>query len=152
MLDGSKSFKPMYKFSDIKELGKEDGEYMTVMEAKTECLRIQSLYREQTREIKEERIKEELILNLKRKYITEFRYAIKFLMEQASIQLLLFSSAAKANLVGIIYLALLLTMLVVKKKSTGMRYILYAIGANMIFEYLMTLTNLTFANSPMPFP
>jgi len=43
-------------------------------------------------------------------------------------------------------------MLVVKKKATGMRYILYGIGLNMIFEYVMTLTNLSFANSPQQFP
>lgn len=33
-----------------------------------------------------------------------------------------------------------------------MRYILYAICANMIFEYGMLLSNLSFANSPMQFP
>jgi hypothetical protein len=64
----------------------------------------------------------------------------------------LFSSAGKANLVGILYLGLLLTMILIKKKSTAMRYILYAICANMIFEYGMTLSNLNFANSPMQFP
>jgi len=40
-------------------------------------------------------------------------------------------------------------MLLKDKKSVAMRYILYAICVNLIFEYGITLTNLNFANSPM---
>ncbi len=79
------SFKRRNLTSDIKKIYKGDNEYLTVMEAKTECLRIQTFYREQTPEIKEDRIKEELLLSLKRKYTTDFKYAIKFVMEQISI-------------------------------------------------------------------
>ncbi len=43
-------------------------------------------------------------------------------------------------------------MILIKKKSTAMRYILYAICGNLIFEYGITLSNLNFANSPMQFP
>jgi|LauGreDrversion4_2_1035121.scaffolds.fasta_scaffold14236_5 hypothetical protein len=71
--------------SEIKKIHKGDNDYLTVMEAKTECLRIQTFYREQTPEIKEDRIKEELLLSLKRKYSSDFKYAIKFVMEQISI-------------------------------------------------------------------
>jgi hypothetical protein len=61
----------------------------------------------------------------------------------------LFSSAGKAGLIGTLYLGLLGFMLLKDKKSVAMRYILYAICVNLIFEYGITLTNLNFANSPM---
>lgn len=62
-------------------LTKTDKDFITVMEAKMECLRIEEEYREQTTEVREARIKNELIMGLKRKYTTEFRFGVKFLME-----------------------------------------------------------------------
>jgi len=83
--EGVRNLEPTNKTSEVKKVVKHDSEYLTVMEAKRQCLYIQSLYREQTREVKENRIKEELIYSLKRKYTTDFRYAIKFLAEQLSM-------------------------------------------------------------------
>lgn len=136
----------------IDQLHKEDSQFLTVMEARKECQRIELEYREETRLMRENRAKEELILSLKRKYTNQFRFAVKFLMEQASLQLLLFSCAHKSNIISILYLGLLLTMLVIKKKATGMRYIVNAIGLSLMLKYVLTLTNLTFANTPMGFP
>ena len=97
-------------------------------------------------------MKDELILEIKRKYTHEFRGAVKFLMEQMSMQLLLFSAAHKSNIISILYLGLLFLMLVVPKKSTGMRVISICLGISLILEYFMTLTNLSVTNSPMDFP
>ena len=138
--------------SIISKLEKTDSDYITVMEAKNECARIEILYRDQTNEVIEARLKEELILGLKRKYTSEFRFAVKFLMEQMSLQLLLFSCAHKSNIFSIFYLILLLIMIKIAKKATGMRYIIFAVSANVVFEYMLTLTNMTNANSPMEFP
>jgi hypothetical protein len=122
------------------------------MEARKECMRIEIEYREQSEEMRENLAKEELTLSLKRKYTNEFRYAIKFIIEQVALQLLLFSCANKSNIFSILYLSLLLVMIMIKKKSTAMRYIINAISASLILKYILVLTNLTFANSPMGFP
>jgi hypothetical protein len=55
------------------------------MEAKQECERIESLYREQTPYIKEKRLKNIIELGIKRKYMIQLRSALKFLMEQLSL-------------------------------------------------------------------
>lgn len=136
----------------IDKLRKDDSQFLTVMEAKKECMRIEMMYREQTEEMRENLARQELTLSLKRKYTIEFRYAIKFLMEQASLQLLLFSAANKSNIFSILYLGLLLAMIMVRKKSTPMRYFVNAIAITMVLKYILVLTNLTFANTPMGFP
>ena len=43
-------------------------------------------------------------------------------------------------------------MIMITKKSTPMRYFVNAIAISMILKYLLVLTNLTFANTPMGFP
>lgn len=127
-------------------------DFITVMEAKYECERIKSLYREQTIKVQEKRLKHTLVQGIKRKYTIQFRSALKFIMEQLSLQLLLLSCANKSNFVSILYLGLLLMFLLIKNKTTGMLYMSYAFGATLVFEYFLSLINLTTVNSPMKFP
>lgn len=103
--------------------------------------------------MRESTAKDELVLGLKRKYTNQFRFAVKFIMEQVSIQLLLFSCGQKSNIFSIVYLVLLfLSIIVIKKRATGMRFIGNTLGVVLLVKYLLVLTNLTFANSPMGFP
>jgi hypothetical protein len=73
-------------------------------------------------------------------------------MEQVSIQLILFSCAYKSNVFSIFYLGLLLCMILRSNKQEGMRFTLICLVASVGLSYLVTLTNLTSANSPMTFP
>lgn len=122
------------------------------MEAKQECDRVESLYREQTEEVQEKRLRGIVELGLKRKYVIKMRNAMKIVMEQISLQLLLLSCANKSNIVSVIYLGLLLTFLLIKNKTTGMLYMSYTFGIILATEYIISLTNLTSLNNPMPFP
>ena len=91
-------------------------------------------------------------MELKRKYTIKLRNAMKVLMEQLSLLLLLFSCANKSNIISIIYLSVLLTFLLIKNKTTGMLIMSFVFGATLAIEYLCTLTNFTSLNNPMPFP
>lgn len=91
-------------------------------------------------------------MGLKRKYTIKLRNGLKIVLEQISLQLLLFSCANKSNIVSILYLFLLLTFLLIKNKTTGMLYMSYTFGFTLAVEYLLTLTNLNSWNSPSPFP
>jgi hypothetical protein len=102
--------------------------------------------------VKERKLKQALEDGIKRKYIIHLRTALKFIMEQLSLQLLLFSCANKSNIVSILYLGLLLTFILIKKKTTGMLIMSYAFGTILALEYLITLTNLTVVNTPQSFP
>lgn len=51
------------------------------MEAKQESDRVESLFREQTDEVKERRLKEIVETGLKRKYVIKIRNALKIVME-----------------------------------------------------------------------
>jgi hypothetical protein len=42
--------------------------------------------------------------------------------------------------------------LLIKDKFKGMLILSFTIGFTLIFEYFLTLTNLSAANTPMPFP
>ena len=42
--------------------------------------------------------------------------------------------------------------LLIKNKTTGMLYMSYAFGVTLVFEYMLSLINLTTVNSPMKFP
>lgn len=77
---------------------------------------------------------------------------MKIVFEQLSLLLLLLSCANKANLISIFYLGILLMFLLVKNKTTAMLYMSYTFGTVLAFEYLLTLFNLSSANSPMIFP
>lgn len=75
-----KDVKPMNKESEIKK-PEPLSEFITIMEAKQECERVESLFREQTDEVKEKRLREIVELGLKRKYSIKIRSALKVVME-----------------------------------------------------------------------
>lgn len=127
-------------------------EFITIMEAKQECDRIETLFREQTDDIIERRHKEILENGIKRKYTIKYRNGMKIVMEQISLQLLLFSCANKSNIVSVLYLGLLLMFLLIKNKTTGMLYMSYTFGITLAIEYILSLTNMTSLNNPMKFP
>ena len=91
-------------------------------------------------------------MEIKRKYTIQFREALKFIIELIILQLVLFSCAQKANIFGLLYLGLLIMYLIIDNKQKGILIIAQAIGYSMIIEYLFTLLNLNYANTPMPFP
>lgn len=128
------------------------GEFVTIAEARQECDRVETLFREQSEKIVERRLRTLLEEGVKRKYTIKFRNGMKIVMEQLSLQLLLFSCANKSNLVSVLYLGLLLAFLRVKNKTTGMLYMSYTFGVTLALEYVLSLTNLTSLNNPQQFP
>ena len=60
-------------------------EFITIAEARQECDRVETLYREQSEEIIERRLKSILQDGVKRKYTIKYRNGMKIVMEQLSL-------------------------------------------------------------------
>ena len=80
------------------------------------------------------------------------RSAMKVMLEQISLLLLLLSCSVKCNVVSFIYLFVVFMFLRIANKPKGMLYMTYIIGTSLCLEYVLMLTNLTSLNSPMDFP
>jgi len=125
---------------------------ISVGEAEQEIARIEWLFREQTEKMKEDRLKTTLIKGLKRKYYSQYQGAMKMVVEQLSLLLLLLSCVVKTNVISVLYLFLLLIFLFIRNKPTGMLIMSITFSVLLLLQYLINLTNLCSFFAPQEFP
>lgn len=73
-------------------------------------------------------------------------------VEKICLLMLLISSVLKANVISLFYAFMLIFYIRTTRKTFSMLIILVVIGLSIIYQYFVTLFNMTARNSPMGLP
>lgn len=126
--------------------------YLSIGEARQEIMHIETLYREETTERREARLKTVLVNGIKKKYNSKLKVGMRIATEQITLLLLLLSCAYKCNIISILYMISLLFFLIKKDKTRNMIILTHVFGYLIAIQYFFLLMNLTTKSSPQKFP